>query len=415
MEKSLTSKTQNVNASSSMTVIYAGEDAPNIIVKSIFLVGPSPRGGIGYNWRIDALQILSEIGYDGVVFIPLSREGNMKHSYDDQIEWETKHLHMSDVIIFWIPRNLENLPGFTTNVEWGIWFDSGKVVLGYPEGTPKINYLQFHADAEKLTSYNTLRGTLEASVAKIGSGVKRIGGEREVPSYIWNTQHFQSWFQSQKKAGNRLDGCKVLWTFRVGLDRSFVFAYALHVNVYVKSEKRNKTNEFVISRPDIATIVAYNNVNGRIEDTEIILIKEFRSPASTIDSFIYEAPGGSTFKPNIDPFEMMIQELKEETGLAINDKRRITKIGTRQLCGTLSTHKANVFAVQLEDHELEYFKEQVKFRKTYGEEEASEKTYIHVCRYRDLFNPENGLVDWSMLGMITAALKDNWKNYINIG
>ena len=51
-------------------------------------------------------------------------------------------------------------------------------------------------------------------------------------------------------------------------------------------------------------------------------------------------------------------ELEEETGFLIAEKERIRRIGTRQLNGTLSTHVAHVFAVELSDEELEFLRRQ---------------------------------------------------------
>ena len=55
---------------------------------------------------------------------------------------EERCLHLSDVILFWIPRDLDTLPGFTTNIEWGVWHASGRCVLGAPPNAPKLRYLR---------------------------------------------------------------------------------------------------------------------------------------------------------------------------------------------------------------------------------------------------------------------------------
>lgn len=54
-----------------MEVIYALEDMPDTFTKSIFLAGPTPRNKDEVeSWRPDALKILEDKGFDGVVFIP---------------------------------------------------------------------------------------------------------------------------------------------------------------------------------------------------------------------------------------------------------------------------------------------------------------------------------------------------------
>ncbi len=386
-----------------MTLVYAGEEAPQTLTRSMFLAGPSPRKPEDHNWRPEAIAILEELRFDGVVFIPLPRGGEWKHSYDDQIWWETDKLAMADSIPFWVPRNLDALPGFTTNVEWGMHFDSGKVALGYPKGAPKMAYLAYHAKEQQVPILHSLRETLQCVIERMGKGGARSGGERFVPLHIWNLPHFQGWYQKQKVAGNRIDDAKLLWSFRVGPTKSFTFAFALHVNLYIAAEKRNKINEFIISRPDIATIVAYRP-QAVLRDTEIALIKEFRSPARTTDGYIREVPGGSSWKPGADPFETMAHELEEETGLVIADTSRIRRVGTRQLNGTLSAHVAHVFAIELSSDEFAFLRKQEEEKVVHGVEADTERTYVEVRKLGDLTRSDSDALDWSMLGMILTAL-----------
>jgi hypothetical protein len=65
----------------------------------------------------------------------------VKFSYLDQVEWEYECLELSDLIVFWVPRDLKKLPGFTTNVEFGRYIASGKVLYGRPYEAPKTRYL----------------------------------------------------------------------------------------------------------------------------------------------------------------------------------------------------------------------------------------------------------------------------------
>ena len=100
-----------------MQVIYAHEDYPKTVVKTIFLAGPTSRGK-GKPWRQNALAILESMGFDGHVFVPEPRNGAWEEDYTGQVEWEEEGLRRAECIVFWCPRDLAgNMPGFTTNDE----------------------------------------------------------------------------------------------------------------------------------------------------------------------------------------------------------------------------------------------------------------------------------------------------------
>jgi nucleoside 2-deoxyribosyltransferase len=142
-------------------IIYAPESFPNQIKKSIFLAGPTPRSNNIESWRPAAVKILKELGFEGFVFIPEPRNGEYQHDYDDQVNWELDGLKKADCILFWIPRNLDYLPGFTTNVEFGYWINSGKVVFGYPTSSQKMRYLDHLAKLHNVTSHHNLKTTIQ--------------------------------------------------------------------------------------------------------------------------------------------------------------------------------------------------------------------------------------------------------------
>jgi hypothetical protein len=78
------------------------------------------------------------------MIVPRLRPGAAADS-DAQRKWEHRAMARADALLFWIPRVLWTLPGLTSNLEWGIWHDSGKAVLGAPPSTPKMSYLRFYA------------------------------------------------------------------------------------------------------------------------------------------------------------------------------------------------------------------------------------------------------------------------------
>lgn len=111
--------------------------------KSIFLAGPTPRGENVSSWRTDACKILDELGFNGIVYVPEYSSWKPKEDYVDQALWERSALEKATVILFWIPRELPDMPAFTTNVEFGYWLHSGKVIYGRPDDASKVKYLDW--------------------------------------------------------------------------------------------------------------------------------------------------------------------------------------------------------------------------------------------------------------------------------
>ena len=386
-----------------MKVIYAQEEIPKLFTKAIFLAGPSPRDLDILSWRPEAIRLLALLNYDGIVFNPefrdrekAAREGFVR---DKQIEWEEIALNMADCITFWVPRVLKGMPAFTTNDEWGVWKNLGKVVFGAPDYAEKVEYQQYYANKLGIKPHNNLVEVLKEAVDMVGEGAFRENGERYVPVFIWNKSEFKNWYSSLKQAGNRLDKAKVVWSFWIENGVKVAFFWALHVDVYIAKEDRHKINEVVLSRPDIATIVMYK-LGKTLEETEIVLIREFRSPVSNETGYVLEIPGGSSFKPVGDPVLLAADECHEETGLKV-DASRIVMHNIRQMVSTLSAHKAHLFSVEITEKELAWLKAQQGI--AHGVEADTERTYVEIMKLRDIL--DQSLVDWSMLGMILSVVR----------
>jgi hypothetical protein len=384
-----------------MQVVYANQAPPESWTSAIFLAGPTPRKHTTLpSWRPNAIQILAEMGYEGVVFVPEDETGEWQHSYDDQVDWEEMCLNLADVIVFWVPRNIEQMPAFTTNDEWGYWKskDPAKLVLGTPEDAPKVKYQRNYAEKLNIPTYNTLKGTCIEALNKIGDGAMRSGGERHVPLHIWRTPAFVRWYNNLKAAGNRLDGAKVEWVFRVGPNQSFIFFWIMHVDVHIEAEKRNKRNEVILARPDIATIVLYERLENML-DSRIVLVKEFRSPVSNESGYVYEVAGGSSWKEEQNPRVIAADECFEEVGLRLNASRFVEH-GSRQLSATSLTHHAHLFSSQLTSFEMDEVVANAHVVR--GVEADTERTWAEVYTYREILERRD--IDWSMLGMISFVL-----------
>ena len=149
-----------------MQINYSDEDVKKGI-KSIFLAGPTPRDGNVISWRIEACKILKKLGFDGIVYVPEYSTWKPKENYIDQAMWERNALKEATVIAFWIPRHLPDMPAFTTNVEFGYWLHTGKVLFGRPDNAEKIKYLDWLYELDyQLKPFNDLETLLEFAVRK---------------------------------------------------------------------------------------------------------------------------------------------------------------------------------------------------------------------------------------------------------
>lgn len=142
-------------------------DAPLSAYTGVFLAGPTPRDPQTPSWRPDALSILEALARRPTnVYVP-EREDWSSVNYDDQVEWEWWALSAASVVVFWVPRDLATMPGYTTNVEFGLMLGSKKpMVLGYPLGAPKVKYLDWHARRAGVQVCHTLEETLATALIR---------------------------------------------------------------------------------------------------------------------------------------------------------------------------------------------------------------------------------------------------------
>jgi 8-oxo-dGTP pyrophosphatase MutT (NUDIX family) len=368
---------------------------------AVFLAGPTPRSPEVPSWRPEALDLLAAAGFRGVVFVPESASGERAPEYDDQVEWERQGLHFADRILFWVPRDLQTMPAFTTNVEFGRWCTSGKIVFGYPPLAPKNKYLAWMARVEgAVPIHGTLADTVAAALHDGEPEVERRGGERHVPLQVWRTEVFQAWYRQLCQAGHRLDEARVSWVFAPRGDR--VFAWVLYTKIWVAGEQRHKENEWVLGRPDISCAVLYHRPAGAdVLATRVVLVREFRSAARTPDGFVHELPGGSSSRPGLTARAIACAEVQEETSLRIAPER-LRPLGSRQVAPTLSAHHTHAFAAELTAEEMDRAEFLAETLSVAGVAADTERTMIEVVTVRDIL--ERGLTDWATVGMVMRAL-----------
>lgn len=143
-------------------VLFAG----SALRKSIFLAGPTPREPLVPSWRPEAIAILGELGFEGDVLVPERADWASLSAYLDQVNWEWEGLNLCTQAVFWVPRDLADMPAFTTNVEYGLMASSSKCVFGRPEGAPKTRYLDAVALRHGIPIRSDLRATLALAAAR---------------------------------------------------------------------------------------------------------------------------------------------------------------------------------------------------------------------------------------------------------
>lgn len=195
-----------------ITVVYANERPPDAWDASLFIAGPMPRTTDVPSWRPAALHAVERAwrGADElVVFVPEPRSGRPLR-YDHHT-WEDSWLAVVDAILFWVPRDMQTLPGLTTNVEFGRWEASGRVVLGTPPGAVHVGYLRDCAVRNDIPVADTLDEAAAAAMSLIGDGSHRTGWERQVPLRVWRHPELRAWLDAACLRGFTPIGARVLW------------------------------------------------------------------------------------------------------------------------------------------------------------------------------------------------------------
>lgn len=370
-----------------LKLIFSDDPFPSMVEKTLFLAGPNDRLEVGDpirkdTWRHRVVNYLDARRYDLTVFIPFPKEifygDTLTHEidYSLQIQWELDCLDAADIILFYVERTEKNL-GLTTNIEFGRYIDSGRIMYCRPNEALNIRYLDQMILARNKKVYYNLHSVLEDTVSLLGEGALRVDGEARVPLLFWKSEQFQSWYSNLKVAGNRLDGFipKLALTCNNEL-----FAMAAHVNVYVKAEDRNKSNEWLFGRTLTSyTVPYYIDENKK---RHYVLIREFRSPVNNSAGYVYEFPGGSS-SADISPQENAAKELKEECGLEVHDITRFNSLGTYQSFATFSIGLIAAYSIELDKDEFLYIKNLAENSTILGENEE-EKITLHLATEKEL-------------------------------
>lgn len=138
---------------------------------SIFLAGPTKRNNFFVDsWRKTACDYLESVGYDGTVYVPEFEASKAPINLTAQSMWEREGLVNAGCIVFYVCRNFPEMPGLTTNIEFGTYIvrKPWNCLLCCPENANKNSYLEWLYKTEKPEDviYRTLEDVLDAAVNK---------------------------------------------------------------------------------------------------------------------------------------------------------------------------------------------------------------------------------------------------------
>lgn len=147
--------------------------------ESVFLAGPTSRHQlIEYNWRCEAVSHLRQSGFRGFIFVPEPRGGEREGDFTERgviHQWEASRLLSSSQVLFWIPRDKNELLGLNTNLELGIFIGRvlfsklpTNVFIGWPNNAERMGLPEYYAtELAGLKRYETLEEL--CSVVAVGS------------------------------------------------------------------------------------------------------------------------------------------------------------------------------------------------------------------------------------------------------
>lgn len=146
---------------------------------SIFLAGPCPRENYEDDWRTEAVSILEKLGFTGKVLNPTNPDfQKLRDKYGDkalatQTKWEYIAMKKASAIVFWVARDIKKKhPAFTTNIEFGDWFDKLGVYCGFPDWAEKNDYLKCRLEMKGIKYWTSLEDLLKYVVKKLEKSPK---------------------------------------------------------------------------------------------------------------------------------------------------------------------------------------------------------------------------------------------------
>jgi hypothetical protein len=136
------------------------------------------------SWRAAAIEHFDELGYKGLLVVPEFRDhkrpAHIPDSPDGNVKiyaWEAEWLARADVILFWVPRDMKRLPGLTTNIEFGMFLGTKKIVFGAPPGAEHVEYMRYHCVRAGVSQAEKLSTTVHLSLVQLALVKSKTGHE----------------------------------------------------------------------------------------------------------------------------------------------------------------------------------------------------------------------------------------------
>ena len=391
-------------APASAQVLCALEPLPPAFSASIFL------GGVPGRWRREAVELLCQAGFDGVMIVPEPRRRQAPGSASAEpldperlSQWQEEALRHSDALLLWLGDGGAHDPEVAEL--WGQWQRSSRVSLGAPAATDSA--IRRTASRQRIPVHATLAETVTHCLSLLHPGALRRGGERAVPLILWRSPGFQSWYKALRAAGHRLDDAQLEWNYRSKSAGRPPLLWAMRPRVFLPSEHRHKSGEVVVGRSDVSATVLYYRQGLRRAETIVALVREFRSAVRNHKGYGLMLPGGSAAQATEreqDARVTALKEVAEETGLRLAPTQlQEVPAGDRQLAASLSCHHSHLFRAELSEGQLHQLRATAAAGRPLGAN-PNERCFVTLRTLREL--QEDPDLDWSQLGMLLHALVD---------
>lgn len=154
-------------------LVHYNDPTPSAPVdNAIFLAGPTSRGNVRTQWRLDAIELLSKAVPSEVeiqVVVPEFEDGNFQAHVEERfgyrvghapwgiprvneakcgvLDWESAWLMRARVCLFWLATS-DVMPGLTTRAELGLVLGlrpEESIVIGAPPDAVGVDWARFQA------------------------------------------------------------------------------------------------------------------------------------------------------------------------------------------------------------------------------------------------------------------------------